>query len=160
MTTSGSDQAACTLMYCMEPEIPYCKYDEALVKAETTKPEVCTLEYMPVCTIDGNKYGNQCMADAAGAQDASQDYCINSNDDLVNKNLLKRSFDNKLTMFNNWEKFMPTQDTSREQAAKIFVEFNKLYNPSRPMSKLLCPYADIEHLTNESKQYIQDACRR
>ncbi len=160
MTTSGSDQAACTLMYCMEPEVPYCKYDESLVKPVVTKPEICTLEYMPVCDKDGKKYGNQCMADAAWAQDVSQDYCVNSNDDLVNKNLLKRSFDNKLTMFNNWEKFMPMQDTTREQAAKIFVEFNKLYNPSRPMSRLLCPYADIEHLSNESKQYIQDACGR
>mgnify|MGYP001213523190 CR=1 FL=1 len=41
----------------------------------TVKPEVCTMDYNPVCGCDGRTYGNACGAAAAGASIASRGEC-------------------------------------------------------------------------------------
>ncbi len=41
----------------------------------TTRPEMCTLQYDPVCGCDGQTYSNACAAKAAGVSVASDAAC-------------------------------------------------------------------------------------
>lgn len=60
--------------YCkVEPGV--CKNTADFAGVCAPKPEVCTMDYRPVCGCDDNTYGNACAAAAEGVSVAHEGEC-------------------------------------------------------------------------------------
>ena len=70
----GPDHSACPAQtYCEYPE-GSCGKDAAFGKCNGL-PEICTMEFAPVCGCDNKTYGNTCTAKSKGVSIAHQGEC-------------------------------------------------------------------------------------
>jgi hypothetical protein len=74
-TCGGIIGAACpTGMYCAYPRNAMCGAADQLGTCQS-RPEMCTMEFLPVCGCDDNTYSNACAAASAGVSVASDGAC-------------------------------------------------------------------------------------
>ena len=148
-TVDALGASICTLMYCENPGKPYCVVKE---------PTMCTMQFDPVCDVNGKQYGNACMAWVAWAGDVSASYCHSASEAFT------FAQENGITTAQSYMEFAWWLPVLREQASKMFSVFARVYLgldllKARVDNSYVCSFVDLGLVGTTLKDHIQWSCR-
>lgn len=141
------------MMFCENPTIPHCNVDEM----------ACTTEFNPVCTQDGTQYSNGCMATMQGvASDLlSGARCSSFTEAQLTPFQFAVSHD--ITSMETEEAFLGDNPVTREQAAKMYIQFAMVYLgeeelATRAQSENKCDLYDLPAVGPTLHDFVKNAC--
>ena len=65
ISVNNGEFGASTMMYCEGEKEYSCLSEKKAIEEDDEMPMMCTMQYDPVCWINGQTYGNSCMAQGA-----------------------------------------------------------------------------------------------